>query len=79
MKKALVVVAAVALVASFWLGAANALSATRHDVKTRQASGNANASTEVLRVQYQEVQVDYQVDMHDGGAWGQPSGESQGG
>jgi hypothetical protein len=77
-KKALVVVAAVALVVSFWLGAANALSATRHDAK-RPVTGGASASTEVLRVQYQEVQVDYQVDMHDGGVWGQPSGESQGG
>jgi hypothetical protein len=38
-----------------------------------------NASTEVLRVQYQEVQVDYEVDMHDGGVWEQQTSGSLGG
>jgi hypothetical protein len=77
-KKALVVIAAVALVATFWLGAANALSATRHETK-RPVTAGPNASTEVLRIQYQEVQVDYEVDMHDGGVWEQQSSGSLGG
>jgi hypothetical protein len=76
-KKAFMVIAAVALVASLWLGAANALSATRHDAKP--ATRVPTTSTEVLYVQYQEAPVDYEVDMHDGGVWGQQSGESQGG
>ncbi len=77
MKKALVVIASLAIIASFWLGAAHALSASRHDAKP--ATRNASQSTEVLRVQQNDVPVDYEVDMHDGGVWGQPNGESQGG
>ena len=76
-KKALVVIASLAILATFWLGAAHALSATRHDAKP--ATRNASPSTEVLRVQQNDVPVDYEVDMHDGGVWGQQTGESQGG
>ena len=70
-KKALVVIASLAIIATFWLGAAHTLSAARHDAKP--ATRNAPPSTDVLRVQYNEVQVDYEVDMHDGGVWGQQS------
>jgi hypothetical protein len=70
-KKALVVIASLAIIATFWLGAAHTLSAARHDPKP--VTRNAAPSTDVLRVQYNEVQVDYEVDMHDGGVWGEQS------
>ena len=77
MKKTLVVIAAIVLIASFWLGAANAMSATRHEAKRPITAGPA--ATEVLRVQYQEVPVDTEVDMHDGGVWEQQSDGTQSG
>ena len=69
MKKALVVIASLAIIATFWLGAAHTLSAARHDAKP--ITRNAAPSTDVLRVQYNEVPLDYEVDMHDGGVWGE--------
>ena len=76
-KKALMVLASLALVAIFWAGAANAMSTAHRDAKT-QPRGTA-VTTEVLRVQ-QQVQVDaFEVDMHDGGVWEQQPGESDGG
>ena len=78
MKKTLVVIAAIVLIASFWLGAANAMSATRHEAK-RPVTAGPNAATEVLRVRYQEVPVDTEVDMHDGGVWEQQSDGTQSG
>jgi hypothetical protein len=71
------VVVALAIAVTLWLGAAKTLSAARHD--TEPATRNATTSTEVLRVQYQEVQIDNGVDMHDGGVWEQQSSGSQGG
>jgi hypothetical protein len=78
-KRALVVVASLVLIAMFWVGAANAMSAVRHE-PTRPATRGATVTTEVLRVEYQEVQVDLSsVDMHDGGQWEQQPSESHGG
>ena len=75
-KKALMVLASLALVAIFWAGAANAMSTAHRDAKT-QPRGTA-VTTEVLRVQQQQVDA-FEVDMHDGGVWEQQPGESDGG
>lgn len=76
-KKALVVIATLALVASFLLGAANAVRASQRD-QARPATRAATA-TETIRVQYQEVQVNtFEIDTHDGGTWGEPSGSNGG-
>jgi len=75
-KKALVVVTSLALLAMLWMGAAHTLSA-RSDA-SRPVTRRATETTEVLRVQ--SVQVDtFEIDMHDGGVWGQPESESDGG
>lgn len=68
-------VVALALVASFWLGHAGQTSA--HNDSRRPVTRGVSEVTEVLRVQ--EVQVDYEIDMHDGGQWEQPRSESDGG
>ena len=75
-KKALMALASLALVAIFWAGAANAMSTAHRDAKT-QPRGTA-VTTEVLRVQQQQVDA-FEVDMHDGGVWEQQPGESDGG
>jgi len=75
-KKALVVVTSLALLAMLWMGAAHTLSA-RGDAP-RPVTRGATETTEVLRVQ--SVQVDtFEIDMHDGGVWGQPQSDSDGG
>ncbi len=75
-KKALVVVTSLALLAMLWMGAAHTLSA-RSDA-SRPVTRRATETTEVLRVQ--SVQVDtFEIDMHDGGVWGQPQSDSDGG
>ena len=75
-KKAITVVASLALVALLWMNAAKAMAA-QHDT-ARPVTRGAAESTEVLRVQ--TVQVDtFEIDMHDGGVWGQPQSESDGG
>jgi len=75
MKKALLIVVSLAVVAMLWLGAGHTTSA-RHDA-TRPVTRGTTDSTEVLRVQ--SVQVDtFEIDMHDGGVWGQPQSESDG-
>ena len=70
MKKALVVLASLALVAIFWVGAANAMSATHRDAKG-QPQPSTVVTTEVLGAQHQEQVDTFEVDMHDGGVWEQ--------
>ena len=75
-KKTLLVVTSLALLAMLWMGAAHTLSA-RGDA-SRPVTRGATETTQVLRVQ--SVQVDtFEIDMHDGGVWGQPQSDSDGG
>ena len=75
-KKALMIVASLALVALLWMNAAKAMAA-QHDA-ARPVTRGATETTEVLRVQ--TVQVDtFEIDMHDGGVWGQPQSDANGG
>ena len=78
MKKALVVLASLALVAIFWVGAANAMSATHRDAKG-QPQPSTVVTTEVLGAQHQEQVDTFEVDKHDGGVWEQQPGDSAGG
>ena len=74
--KTLLVVTSLALLAMLWMGAAHTLSA-RSDA-SRPVTRGATETTQVLRVQ--SVQVDtFEIDMHDGGVWGQPQSDSDGG
>ena len=74
-KKALVVLASLALVAIFWVGAANAMSATHRDAKG-QPQPSTVVTTEVLGAQHQEQVDTFEVDMHDGGVWEQQPSDS---
>ena len=78
-KKALVVLASLALVAIFWVGAANAMSATHRDAKGQPQTRSTVVTTEVLGAQHQEQVDTFEVDMHDGGVWEQQPGDSAGG
>ena len=79
MKKALVVLASLALVAIFWVGAANAMSATHRDAKGQPQTRSTVVTTEVLGAQHQEQVDTFEVDMHDGGVWEQQPSDSAGG
>jgi len=74
-KKALLIVVSLAVVAMLWMSAAHTTSA-RHDA-IRPATRGATDATDVLRVQ--TVQVDtFEIDMHHGGVWGQLQSDSDG-